>query len=224
MKKILLLFFLGTTMLFAQDNITMSLNDFETLKVYNGIDIELIQSDKQELIISGKKAEKVKVKLKNKTLKLTLRFPETMAEGDVKITLYFNKDISVIDVNEGVTLTSKAIEQGHIEVKAQEGAFVNMVVNTKHLTVKGSSGGVLKLSGTTKNETVKLDLAATYHGYNLETTNMSVVKVGSGAKAEINAGESLDAKVTFGGTIFYRGTPEFLTEKKVIGGTIEQQD
>lgn len=224
MKKILLLFFLGTAMLFSQDNITMSLNDFETLKVYNGIDIELIQSDKQELIISGKKAEKVKVKLKNKTLKLTLRFPETMAEGDVKITLFFNKDISVIDANEGVTLTSKGIEQGHIEVKAQEGAFVNMVVNTKYLTVKGSSGGVLKLSGTTKNETVKLDLAATYHGYKLETTNMSIVKVGSGAKAEINAGESLDAKVTFGGTIFYRGTPEFLTEKKVIGGTIEQQD
>ena len=208
----------------SAQRIERSVKDFEILKVYNGIDIELIQSDKQELIITGEKADKVKIKDSGKTLKIMMQFPETTADGKVKVVLYFVKDISVIDANEGVTLTCKNIEQGHIEVKAQEGAFVNMVVNTKHLTVKGSSGAVIKLTGKSKNETVKLDLGATYHGYSLETDNLSNVRVGSGAKAEILAGESLEAKVTFGGTILYKGQPEFFSEKKVIGGTVEQRN
>lgn len=224
MKKLVyILFFFCAFIGMAQTTITKELKDFKILKVYNGIDLELIRSDKQELIITGKKAEKVKVKEQGKSLRIMLRFPETTADGDVKITLYFNKDISVIDANEGATITGK-LDQGYIEVKSQEGAFINLAVSTKYLIVKASSGGVIKLSGTTKNETVKLDLGATYHGYQLETTNVTNVKAGSGSKAEILAGETLEAKVTFGGTIFYKGSPEFLNEKKVIGGTIEQQE
>ncbi|MFY7670663.1 head GIN domain-containing protein [Tenacibaculum sp. MEBiC06402] len=224
MKRFIYISILFFTIVSSAQRIERSVRDFETLKVYNGIDIELIQSDKQELIITGEKAEKVKVKEGGKTLKIMMRFPETTADGKVKVVLYFNKDISVIDANEGVTLTCKSIEQGHIEVKAQEGAFVNMVVNTKHLSVKSSSGGVIKLSGKTKNEDIKLDLGATYHGYNLETENVTNVKAGSGSKAEILAGETLKAKVTFGGTILYKGQPEFFTEKKVIGGTVEERN
>jgi SHS2 domain-containing protein len=224
MKRLIYIPILLVSFLCSAQRIARTVKDFKNLKVYNGIDIELIQSDKQELIITGEKAEKVKVKESGKTLKIMLRLPETTADGKVKVVLYFNKDISVIDANEGVTLTCKSIKQGHIEVKAQEGAFVNMVVETKYLLVKGSSGGVVKLTGTTKNEDVKLDLGATYHGYKLETENVTNVKAGSGSKAEILAGDSLKAKVTFGGTILYKGNPEFFSEKKVIGGTIEDRN
>lgn len=224
MKRFIYITVLLVSIVCSAQRIERSVKDFEILKVYNGIDIELIQSDKQELIITGEKADKVKIKDSGKTLKIMMQFPETTADDKVKVVLYFVKDISVIDANEGVTLTCKNIEQGHIEVKAQEGAFVNMVINTKHLTVKGSSGAVIKLSGKTKNETVKLDLGATYHGYSLETENLTNVRAGSGAKAEILAGESLEAKVTFGGTILYKGQPEFFSEKKVIGGTVEQRN
>ncbi len=209
---------------YAQTTITKQLEDFEILKVYNGIDIELIKSDKQEIYITGEKAEKVKIKQQGNKLKIVLRFPETTADGKVKAKLYFNKDIHVIDANEGVTLTCKEINQNHVEIKAQEGAFMNLVVNAKHLTVKSSSGGVIKLSGEAKNQTVKLDLGATYHGYNLKVTNVSKVTAGSGAKAEVHSGETLEAKVSFGGTIIYKGKPEVIEEKKVIGGTIERSN
>lgn len=225
MKQILFLklcFFSIIT--FAQTTVTKQLNDFEILKVYNGIEIELIKSEKQEIIVTGEKADKVRIKQQGKKLKVSLRFPETTADGKVKAILYFNKDINVIDANEGVTLTCKELNQNHVEIKAQEGAFMNLVVNTKHLTVKSSSGGVIKLSGEAKNQTVKLDLGATYHGYNLKVENISRVSAGSGAKAEVDSGETLNARVSFGGTILYKGKPEVLEEKKVIGGTIERSN
>lgn len=226
MRKILFFkLFLFSFIVFSQTTISRKLNDFDILKVYNGIDIELVKSEKQELFISGEKSDKVKIKEKNGVLKIKLSFPETIADGKVKVILYFNKPISIIDANEGVSITSKEeINQNHIEIKAQEGAFINLDVHTKHLTVKASSGGIIKLLGNTKNQTAKLDLGATYHGFDLKVENMSTIHAGSGAKAEVDTGETLKAKVSFGGTILYKGQPEFIEEKKVIGGTIEDRN
>ena len=207
----------------AQTTISKTLGDFSQLKVYSGIEVELIKSTKQKLVITGEKAEKVKVKLKGNTLKISLKFPETTAEGKVNIKLYFNKEIAIIDANETAVITGKGFEQQQLEVKVQEGAFINLVVKTKHLKVKASSGGILKLSGTTKNQEVNVDLGAVYHGYNVKATDLTIVKAGSGAKAEVNASETLDLKVSFGGSIYYKGTPEVFKDKKVVGGVIEQR-
>ena len=50
------------------------------------------------------------------------------------------------------------MKQKFIEVKAQEGAFIDLEIQTKHLKVKSSSGGVIKLTGDSKNQEVDLDL------------------------------------------------------------------
>lgn len=212
-----------TVLASAQTTIDKKLGDFSQIKIFSGIDVELIKSNESKVIITGEKAEKVKVKINNNELRLSLKFPETTAEGKVKVTLYFTSDLNIIDANEGAVITAKDIEQSKIEIKAQEGAFINMVVNTKHLKVKTSSGAVIKLSGATKNQTVAADLGGMYHGYNLEVSNTSIVKAGSGSKVEVQSGEILDAKVSFGGSIFYKGTPEVFKDKKVIGGVIEQR-
>ncbi len=207
----------------AQTTINKKIGDFSTIKVFNGIDVELIKSDVSKIVITGEKAEKVKIKNSNSTLRISLKFPETMAEGKVKVTLYFSNNLNVIDANEGAIITGKEIKQSQIEIKAQEGAFINLVLSVKHLKVKSTSGAVIKLSGVTKNQTINANLGGMYHGYNLKVSDMTIVKAGSGAKAEVQSGETLDAKVSFGGSIFYKGTPEVFKDKKVIGGVIEHR-
>ena len=212
----------------AQTTISKDLGDFTILKVYNGIEIELIKSDIQKLEITGEKSEMVKIKNVDGTLKLSLPFslkPENnSAEGKILITLYYSKNIDIIDANEGATITGKDFTQNKVEVNAQEGAFINLVVNVSYLSVKASSWGIIKLSGTAKTQDVDLDLYANYHGFNLKVSGNSDVKAGTGAKAEIMAGDTLSAKVSFGGSIFYKGKPEVLKDKKVIGGVIQKRD
>lgn len=222
-KYISICLFLLTTIVAAQTTITKELEEFSVLKVYNGIELEIIKSDEQKIIVTGEKAEKVKIKLDKLTLKIALRFPETMAEGKVKAQLFIKDNIGIIDGNEGAIITGKGFNQSKIEIKAQEGAFINLVVDTKHLFIKTSSGGVIKLSGSTKNQTIDANLGGTYHGYNMMVSDVCSVKAGSGAKVEVQAGETLDAKVSFGGSIFYKGEPEVLKDKKVIGGVIEHR-
>lgn len=207
----------------AQTTLTKKLGEFSTVKVYNGIDLELVKSDENKIIVTGEKTDKVSIKNKKNILKIALNFPETTADGKVKITLYYASLLEIIDANEGATITAKKIEQPQIEIKAQEGAFINIVVDVKHLMVKSVSGAVIKLTGTTKNQTVEANLGGIYHGYNLIVSDLNYVRAGSGSKVEVQAGETLDAKVSFGGSIFYKGTPEVFKDKKVIGGVIEQR-
>ena len=229
MKKIVFIcaLFVGFTMN-GQTTVTKNLGDFNILKVYNGIEVELIKSEEQKIEITGKKSEITKIKNVNNTLKLSLPFSikpdNNAAGGEVVIKLYYNKNIDIIDANEGATITGKEVLQDKLEVNSQERAFINLVVKVKHLKVRTSSGGIIKLTGTAKNQNVDVDLYGTYHGFNLACSTSSIVKSGTGAKAEILAGETLNAKVSFGGSIFYKGNPEVLKDKKVIGGIIQKRD
>ncbi|WP_088324341.1 head GIN domain-containing protein [Polaribacter tangerinus] len=213
---------------FSQTLITKNIGDFSTLKVYNGIEVELIKSDDQKIEITGKKSEMVKVKNVNNTLKLSLPFslkPEdNAAEGEVLIKLFYNKEIAILDANEGATITGKNFDQEKVHVKAQERAFINITTITNYLTVRATSGGIIKVSGSAKNQEASVDLYGIYHGYNLVTKGNSTIKSGTGAKAEITAGETLNASVSFGGTIFYKGEPKLVKDKKVIGGIIEKKN
>ena len=56
-----------STVLFSQEPLVQNIGDFTTLKVYNGITVELIKSTDQKIEITGEKAEIVKVKNVNKT-------------------------------------------------------------------------------------------------------------------------------------------------------------
>jgi len=222
MKKLLTLVSLFTIFsIYSQDTIKKAVGDFTTLKVYNGIDVELIKSDKQEIVITGEKAQKVNVKTTRNILKLYLPFPESLANGKVKIILYYSKDIDIIDANEGASITAKEFKQSKVEIKTQEMAFINMVLEVQYLTIKAVTGGAIKLTGSTKNQTIEVNNSGVYRGYNLKVENTTYIRAALGGKGEVNSGETLDAKVSFGGTIFYKGTPEVLKTKKVLGGIIE---
>jgi hypothetical protein len=218
----------ASIVIFAQSTVTQNLGDFTVLKVYSGIEVELIKSVDQRLEITGEKSEMVKVKNVNKTLKLSLPFSlklaNNSADGKVLIKLYYNKNISIIDANQGATITSKNFNQDIIELSAQEVSFINITTQTNYLIVRAISGGIIKVSGTAKNQEVDVDLYGIYHGYNLISSGNSTVNSGTGAKAEISAVKTLRAKVGFGGTIFYKGNPEVVKDKKVIGGIIEKKN
>ena len=75
MKKIIftILVFLAFVMN-AQTTVTKNLGDFSILKVYNGIEVELIKSSDQKIEITGEKSESVSIKNIHNTLKISLPF------------------------------------------------------------------------------------------------------------------------------------------------------
>ncbi|MGV6846353.1 MAG: head GIN domain-containing protein [Lutibacter sp.] len=224
MKKIIYLLVLATTITYAQNPIEKKLGDFSTLKVFNGLTVVLHQSSAASIKITGKKADEVSVKNSNGILKLRLKFPESFNADDVAITVNYVNEIPVLDANEGSTIKSdETLNQQHLEVKVQEGAKIKVPVEVKYLVVKAVSGGIIKLSGATQNQTIEATTGAIYKAFDLQSKQTTVLAA-SGARVDVKTSEVLDAKVRFGGTINYKGTPEVLKTKKIIGGTIRNKN
>jgi len=224
MKKVTLLLLLFCSILFAQETITTNLGDFNDLKVFSGLTVKLEKSDVAKIVITGSKADQVSVKNKNGLLKLSLNFVDGFKYEDVSITLFYNKNIGVLDANEGsYILSDDILEQLNLELKVQEGAHIELPLNVKYLTIKTVSGGVIDINGTAQNQTVDANTGGIYKGYDLKS-KQAVTSSSSGAIVHVQATEVLDAKVNFGGTIYYKGTPVELKTKKVAGGTIKQKD
>lgn len=222
MKKIALVFMFISALSFAQKPIITNLGDFDAIKIYNGLTVELKKASKAKIEITGSQAEDVSVKNSDGLLKIRLSFPDSFTAEDVKIVLYYTKNIQILDVNEGATIiANEAIKQQLLEVKTQEGAKINLNVDVKYLTVKAVSGGIIKLKGTAQNQTVEVTTGGVYEAFDLISEQIAVTAA-SGGNVQVNASEVLDAKVRFGGTIYYKGTPEVLKTKKIIGGTIKE--
>lgn len=220
MKKLVIVLLLSCSVSWGQESIKKDLGDFNTLKVYNGLEIELQKSSDSRIEIVGEQAEDVVVVNSDDILKIRLRIPDSFVPEDVRIVLFYNDDIGVLDANEGGKITSeKRISQQHLEVKVQEGAFIDLDIKVKHLVVKSVTGGIIELMGQAENQTVEANTGGVYSAYNLKSEQVNVTAA-SGARVEVQSNEILDAKVRFGGTIHYKGNPEVLRTKKIIGGKI----
>ncbi len=220
MKKIALVFTLFCSIAFSQETVTKKFGDFNELKVYNGLTVEIQKSNTSKIEISGSQSSDVIVKNVDGVLKIRLRIPDSFIAKDVKVRLFY-ENLNVLDANEGSTIVSKElIKQKHLEVRVQEGAKINLKVSTKHLNVKAVSGGIIKLLGKTRNQIIEATTGGIYKSFNLISEETTVVAA-SGANVKINTTELLDAKVRSGGTILYKGKPEILKTKKVIGGSIK---
>lgn len=207
---------------FGQER-TINLGDFTILKVFNGLSLELVRSDEQKIIISGEKKENVTVKNTNGKLKVFLNFPEVYDDERVKIILFYKEDIDILDANEGAAIFSDEVfKQQNVTIRSQEGAYIHIVLDVPFLSVKAVLGGNIRLRGTAKNQEVEVTTGGVYESYELITENSDVTSA-SGAIAEVNVTSLLDAKVRFGGKIYYKGNPEKVTKQKVIGGIIQNK-
>ena len=221
--KYLLILFLGfTAFAFAQDR-TQNLGDFNEIKVFNGLSVEIERSDNSKVEISGEKTDDVVVKNVNGKLKFSLKFPEQFNADKVKIKIFYNQDILILDANEGSALFSdEIIEQVNLTIKTQEGAYIHVPVDVKYLTIKAVTGASIKVRGTATNQDVEVTTGGVYEAFDLINEYADVIAA-SGGNAEVNVSNLLDAKVRFGGNVYYKGNPEKVNSKKVFGGKIKNK-
>jgi len=225
MKKITLLFILISSIVFAQeDKRTQQLGDFSSIKILTGLKVQLIQSSEQKIEIIGKNQRNVIVKNKNGKLKIYIKLTESLRRYEFKINLYSNRNIDVIDVNEGAGLYSDdVLNQLKITLKAQEGSFIDVPLEVKYLTAKVVSGSNITTKGSAKSQDVEVANGGVYDAFEFKTEQTKVV-AGTGGKANINVTDVLDASVRFGGNVFYKGSPDVKRSKKFLGGIIKHKN
>ena len=204
------------------DRITHALDPFKEVKVFDGISLNLIRSDRNEAVVRGENKEKVAVVNTDGVLKIRMEITKIFSGYRTFVDLYYKTPLTVIDVNEDARIVSEeVIRQEVLEVKAQEGGEVEVRAEVTQFLVKAVSGGIINATGKSKNQDVQINTGGIYNGKSF-VTGFCTVNVNAGSTAEINATDYVKASVKAGGKVFVYGNPAKMEEKTVFGGTIKR--
>ena len=220
MKQIITLSLLLISALgFSQKAITKDIGDFNTLKVYDLMEVNLIQSDDNKVVIKVEKTYEVLVINDNGKLKLRMETDTRFQGEDTYIEVYF-KNIETIDANEGSYIVGNAlISQENIELKAQEGGKIKVGLDVNHVDIKSVTGGIIEASGLSNTQNIKLNTGGIFEGRDLKTKETKIGVTAAG-EAEVYATERVEVSITAGGDVIIYGNPKQIKEKKFAGGRV----
>ena len=215
-------FVLVGQLVLAQD-VTKNLVDFTALSVFDQINVTLVKSNENKIVVTGSRANDVEIVTKNNELKVRMKLTKLLKGEDVSATIYY-KTINRVDVSEGSYVGSAdTFKSGEFSVSAKEGANVKLALDVQKLTSKAHSGGEIELSGKAANNDVTITSGGKLKAKNLATKQTNVT-INAGGEADITASDLVDAKTRAGGTIDIYGKPKTVNKKTTAGGTIEVRE
>lgn len=219
MKKLVYSLLFISSLTFAQKE--KEVGDFNKVTSFDKIDVILIASDENKVVVDGSGSDDVEIVNKNGELKIRMRLTKMLSGDNVSATVYY-KNIDAVEANEGSRIASdETFEATTFDVIAKEGSEIKIKVNVDRLTLRTANGSTVTISGKAKNQEVIVNSGGIYEAEKL-ITNQTVITTNAGGDADIYATDLVDAKVRAGGDIRIFGKPKQINQKIVAGGTIKE--
>ena len=222
MKRLVIVAFVFLSQI-AIGQVTRNLGDFDEVKVFDKINVQLIPSTENKIEIKGFRAEEMQTVNKNGELKIRMPFPKLLSGDDLEVKLYF-KIIESISVSEGSYVSCEIdFKQTSLELNATSGGEIDLKIDVDKVSVKANAAGIVSISGKATNQNVTITSGGILNAKDLETAQTSI-SVSAGGQSEIRASILVDAKVKAGGSIFIYGKPKQINKDVFIGGTILEKN
>jgi len=223
-KPLFFVFLLTITASIAQEKRIVIVSPFSILKIFSGMEVKIIPSKENKVIVYGDYQQGVIVQQKGETLKIKQSIATLINKEFSYIEVYTTQKLYQINAHQGSKVTSTApIEQDQITLKIREGSELTLDIASDHIEANVSSGGRLILQGKTKYFDLKINSGGSCESEKLYAVNVTT-QVVAGGVAYVNAIELLDAKVTGGGIIRIFGKPKKQITQTTLGGKIVEVD
>jgi hypothetical protein len=195
-------------------------NDFESIKVSQGLDLYITQSNDVSLSVEADENlhNLIMTEVENGTLRIyTTENIRRAASRKINLNV---ADISAIKATSGSTVYStNTITANDLELNCTSGADITLDVKTETLNCHSTSGSDIRLSGSTT-----LLIAEATSGSDIKASDLkaetSKVKATSGADISVNTSKELTARATSGGDIRYSGNPEKVEKSDSSAGSV----
>lgn len=205
-------------MLSAQE-LTQDLEDFNEIKVYNGLDVILKEANQNKATITGENRTDVKFKIDNGILKVRMSIDEILDNDNTQITIQFKK-LDKIDARQNASIkVDSKLKQDLLNLNASEGADIFADVKLNKLYVDSNTGGEIEVEGKTEDQEIDINTGGKFFAKNLKSVNTKI-SIKAGGVADITASGNVEAKVRAGGTVNVYGNPKTLDQNTLFGGKI----
>ncbi|MGB5402397.1 head GIN domain-containing protein [Robiginitalea sp.] len=220
MRTLLVLFFaLSMTGLTAQGIVDREVGEFREIKVYDLIEVNLIKSDENRILIKGRNTQDINFANKDGVLKLRMPLEKKFQGEDTFIEVYYT-DLRIIDANEGARIIgNEQLVQDRIELRAQEGAQIEIGLDVRDAKIRAVTGGIITASGIATNQVITLNTGGIFEGRDLKT-DYTGIRVSTGGEAELFASKEVDIQIRAGGDVRVYGDPQRVNKNTMMGGRI----
>lgn len=220
--KVVIVFFISLTG-FSQHIIDREVGEFEEIKVYDLIAVNLIKSDENRILIKGPYADDIRYVNRDGVLKLRMELNKRFQGNNTFIEVHYT-DLGVIDANEGAKIScNEQLNQRSIELRAQEGAQITAGLKVDAAVIRAVTGGIITASGIAERQDITLNTGGIFEGRDLKTS-LSTVTIKAGGEAELFASEEVDIQISAGGDVSVWGAPAKVYKKQLFGGRVTLRD
>lgn len=213
------LFLLSITSLFAQPSL-VSIGNFSTLKVQDGLNVTLIASDNNSIQISGGRKDFVTITNKDGKLKIRMKTAKKLGGFNTNIELFYNQRIDKIDVTEGAFVSSEDVfMQPTILLSARKGGEIDLALDVQQAEYKAHTGGKITTKGNAKVQQIQITTGGVVQAkeVNSEQTEASL---SGGGVSDFSATTIAQIKTKFGGYVRVHGEPDQLDHNWFLGGIV----
>lgn len=209
-----------TTLLVAQNNAIIPLENFTELQVYDRISVTLVKGEENKIEIPLEHKKDLSITENDARLRLKMCSGESVLNSTLSLKLYYTEALSVIDANKNSRIISTGLVIGtDLAIEAQDASTITLNIAYNNVSAKSTSGSEIKLSGTSTNQEVMINTGGKLFNKGLKTKNSTVIVL-SGGSAEVYASEAVIAKVKAGGSITVYGNPKSVDKDDTFGGKI----
>lgn len=207
----------------TQAQVEKNVGDFSEIRTTNRINIELIPSSKNVVVLDSKDEKNVSLVNKNGKLAVKNNLKELVSDKDSNVTVkvYF-KDLNSIEAESGSYIFStKTIEATKLKLNASSGSQLDIKIKAKNVEAKVFAGATMELEGKADTGTLIANAGGSIDAKNLNFVTVDAT-VNAGGKIDVKASETVNAATRAGGSVNVYGNPKTVTEKTTAGGNINR--
>lgn len=209
----------------AQDR-TVSIQPYSSLVVSRGVDVRLVHSDSREAKVQLNGVDPDNLIIENHGHELEIKVStkslwEEMQDHHwwVRIELPY-QELDFIEVLSGAKVSSKEVFKARmLEVEANIGGELELVVDLEELSVDASMGAMVELEGRAEDIDISASMGAEVDMRDLESKT-AYAKSSMGSEVRMQVRDEFDGRANMGGFIRVYGNPPKFYESTSMGGEI----
>ena len=159
MKNTFLTFITCSIFSFGIAQTEKNVGDFTKVTAFDKIDVNLVASTENKVVLKGANSQEVELVNKNGELKIRMPLTKMLSGDDVSATVYFKK-IDAVEANEGSRIASKdEISAINFDIICKEGSEIKLTnLQADRLQIRVSQGSIVTTKGVVKNQNNTNDL------------------------------------------------------------------
>ena len=223
-KKIILTLFLVVSVYLvnAQDNQrrTLTTSPFIGVKVYSGLEVNLIASEVNKAVVYGSQSDDVILGMKNGVLQLKIALGSLSDSLPTRVDLYHSKLLNEITATQRAKITSQVpLIQTSLNLKSSTAAVMDFEIYTYRLDAVATNGGRIELEGTVSSFNLNVNTGGSCEAEQLQTTQVQTKLIGGGY-AYVTVSDLINAEVIAGSVLRVYGDPVKKVYQKKLGGKL----